>query len=145
MTKAKIKKSKYVFRIEINASPEEIWKKITTTDEVQSFFFNTILTTTDNFLREDSPIVYYDASRTRKIVEGVVRQLDPPRIFSHTFRFLDREEPESLVSWELNRTDKGTEVVVIHEQLENNPKTREDISDKRGWPFIIENLKKEVE
>jgi uncharacterized protein YndB with AHSA1/START domain len=70
---------------------------------------------------------------------------DEPRRLVH--RWIAGYDPElaaegpSRVTWEIEPQEDGTTLLtVVHDQLENAPKTAEGVSGT-GWMFVLSNLK----
>ena len=80
--------------------------------------------------------------------DDAIMESDPPRRLVHGWRSLYDEElanePPSRVTWEIEPQPGGvTRLTVVHDQLEQSPKTAESVSG--GWMFVISGLKTYLE
>jgi len=76
--------------------------------------------------------------------DDMVLEADRPRRLVHSWRSLYREdlaaEPPSRVTWEIEPQPGGmTKLTVIHDQLEESPKTAASVSG--GWMLVLSGLK----
>jgi uncharacterized protein YndB with AHSA1/START domain len=125
-----------VYQVFIRATPEQIWDAITKPEFTAKYFFAARVETANGRrvshgpngeLWGDSPILEEDAPR--KLVHGWRSLYDPELA----------EEPESRVTWEIEPQEGGVcKLTVIHDKLENSPKTAASIS---GWTYILSGLK----
>jgi len=131
-----------VYEVFIKATPEAIWEGITNPDFTEQYFYRS---RAKYDLRPGgiyNGIAAHDESCI--LVDGEVLESDPPRRLIHTWRALyDPEtaaEPHSRVSWEIEPQDGGfTKLTVVHDRLEDAPKTAESVSG--GWSFVLSGLK----
>ena len=65
-------------------------------------------------------------------MSGVIREIEFPRRLVYTLRELswDADCPDSLVSWELTETDRGTRLELVHSGL---PTRRIREAHREGW------------
>ena len=126
-----------VYSIFIKASPEQIWEAITEPEFTRRYFYGTQVTVLADAYRsvdgDDNPMV-----------EGTVREFDPPRRLVHSWLALfDPEqaaEPSSRVTWEIEPQEGGySRLTVTHDGLEGSPKTAESVAG--GWMFVLSGLK----
>ncbi|HET9848954.1 MAG TPA: SRPBCC domain-containing protein [Candidatus Dormibacteraeota bacterium] len=130
-----------VFEIFIRATPEEIWDAITKPEFTAKYFFGSRVQTNG---KAGSPVRHYAPDGTTLWGDDNVLESVPPRRFVHTWRSLyDAElaaEPASRVTWEIEPQPGGvTKLTVVHDELENSPKTAASVSG--GWMFVISGLK----
>jgi uncharacterized protein YndB with AHSA1/START domain len=76
-------------------------------------------------------------------VVGEVIEFDPPRRFSHTFKFTDLEEAPCKVTYELRPVEGGVEFILTTEDAAPGSKTQKRM--KGGESFILNTLKGMVE
>jgi len=131
-----------VFSIDIDAAIDRVWDEITTTSRMQPAMFNGHLETK---LEPGSPLMYTKGNGKWCVIDGEVLQVDPPRLFSHTFAFSKGvNEPHQTVTWRLEELGPGrTRVTVTHEGLDKAPKTAKSVS--KVWPQILGRIKRVVE
>ena len=132
---------KQVYQVFIQATPEQIWDAITKPEFTAKYFYGSRVDTT---AEAGSPFRHIAPDGKTLWGDDVVLESDRPKRFVHTWRSLyDPElatEPASRVTWEIEPQPGGvTKLTVIHDQLEDSPKTSDRVA--RGWMFIISGLK----
>ena len=132
---------KQIYQVFIQATPEQIWDAITKPEFTTKYFYGSRVDTTGEV---GSPFRHHAPDGKTLWGDDVVLESDPPRRFVHTWRSLyDPElatEPASRVTWEIEAQPGGvTKLTVIHDQLEESPKTSAHVAG--GWMFIISGLK----
>jgi len=131
-----------VYQVFIRASAQQVWEAITKPEFTASYFFGSKVETTGE---AGTPIRHRGAHGDSGLwADDMIVESDPPRRLVHTWRALYDEElaaePPSRVTWEIEEAPGGvTKLTVIHDQLENSPKTAEGVSG--GWMFVISGLK----
>jgi uncharacterized protein YndB with AHSA1/START domain len=138
MTTGQQAPSTQVYQVFIRATPEKIWQAITTPEFSKQYFHGSSVTVTGDRYVGRGP----DGSVW---VEGAVLESDPPRRLVHEWRSLyseeSKDEPASRVTWEIDPGEGGVcFLTVVHDRLENSPKTREGVSG-RGWTTVLSGLK----
>jgi uncharacterized protein YndB with AHSA1/START domain len=141
-----------VHRVFINATPEAIWKAITTPEWAERYGYRG---RTEYDLR---PGGRYRAFATEGmtamgapevIVEGEVIEADPPRKLVQTWRMLFDpamvSEPLTRLTWEIEEEMGVSRLTVTHE-LEGAPThaalVAGDVPNAGGgWPFVLSDLK----
>lgn len=130
----------HVTSIQIAAPVEKVWAEITKTGRVQRPLYNTVLETD---LKPGSPVKYYSPDRKRIFVIGRIVEVEPPRKLSHTYMFTTKDEPPTLVTWELEESAGGCRVTVTHSGWTEAHKAPEKSAG--GWEEILGLLKSEIE
>lgn len=130
-----------IYQVFIKATPEQIWEAITNPEFTQKYFYGSVI---DSTFEVGAPYLGLSGDRSQRLVDGEVLEADPPNRLSTTWRALyDPEtaaEQHSRVSWEIDPQDGGvTKLTVVHDQLEESPKTAENVAG--GWSFILSGLK----
>ena len=136
---------KLVHQIYIRATPEQVWDAITLPEFTAQYFYGSRVQTTG---QSSTPIRHVAPDGTTIWGDDTIVEADPPRRLVHTWRSLyDPElaaEPPSRVTWEIEPQPDGvTRLTVIHDQLQNSPKTARHVSG--GWMFILSGLKSVLE
>ena len=134
-----------VYQVFIRATPERVWDAITKPEFTALYFFGSRVETTGE---AGTPIRHHSADGTTTWGDDTILESDRPHRLVHTWHSLyDPEmsaEPPSRVTWELEEQPGGiTKLTLIHDELENSPKTAESVSG--GWMFVISGLKTVVE
>jgi len=131
-----------VYQLLIKATPERIWEAITNPEFTTKYFHGSYV---DSSFAPGTPYNGYSTDRSQHWVDGEVLEADPPKRLRHTWRSLydpqAAAEPHSRVTWEIESQQDGTCLLtVVHDQLEDSPKTAESVSG-RGWMTVISGLK----
>ena len=130
-----------VYTVFIKATPEQVWDAITKPEFTAKYFYGSHV---DSTLELGSPFRGLSPDREQVWTDGEVLESDPHHRLSYTWRALydpetASEEP-SRVTWEIEPADGGvTKLTVVHDQLEQAPKTAENVAG--GWMYILSGLK----
>lgn len=130
--------TRQVYRVTINATPEQIWEAITTPEFTARYFHGARITVT--------PERYVSIGTDDSIWgDSAVLEFDPPRRLVHGWDSMyDAElarEPTSRVTWEIApRADGACDLTVTHDELEHSPKTAASVSGP-GWMGVLTGLK----
>lgn len=133
--------NRQVYRIVIEAPIEKVWNALTRSGEILPFFFNSVLHTTS--LAPGAPVRMRTANGKYTGVVGEVLDFDPPRRYSHTFKFTNLDDPLCVVIYELKSIEGGTEFTLITEKVPPGTKTEKQMAG--GAKLIINSLKYWVE
>ena len=130
-----------VYQVFIKASPEQIWDAITKPEFTARYFFGSRVQTTGE---TGSPIRHLAPHNDELWADDSILEADRPRRLVHTWRALYSPalagEPPSRITWEIEQHPGGVcKLTVIHDQLENSPKTSASVAG--GWMFVISGLK----
>jgi uncharacterized protein YndB with AHSA1/START domain len=126
-----------VYSVFIRATPEQIWDAITKPEFTERYFHGARIEVRDgrrfssigNDLAWDEPVLEEDPPR--RLVHGWTSYYDPEMA----------AEESSRVTWEIEPQEDGTTLLtVVHDQLENSPKTAESVSGV-GWMYVLSGLK----
>src|SRR5262245_49675220 len=136
---------KQIYQLFIRATPEQIWDAITKPEFTARYFYGSRVETSG---ARGTPIRHYAPDGTTLWGDDAIIESDPPRRLVHTWSSLyDPElaaEPRSRVVWEIEPQPGGvTRLTVIHDELDDSPKTAEHVSG--GWMFILSGLKTLIE
>jgi len=131
--------------IEIEATPDSVWKAIVTPALVEKYFFGT---TVKSEWKKGSPIIFSGSWEGRSYEDrGVIVEILPRMRLQYTYwsgfsGLEDREENYALVTYELMPTESGT-TLTVRQQGFANEESREHAAS--GWEGVLEGLKKLVE
>ena len=128
-----------VYQVFIKATPEQVWEGITNPDFTEKYYYGGRI---DSTLEPGTPFRMGLGDDVG--VDGEVIEADKPRRLVHTWRSLYDpslvDEPASRVTWDIEAADGGiTKVTVVHDRLEEAPKTAKDVAG--GWNYILSGLK----
>ena len=132
---------KAVFKVHIKGTIDAVWREITKTDELQQCFFNMRMAT--DGLKPGGQIRMQSANRKYTGVVGEVIEFDPPRRFSHTFRFTQYDDPPCKVTYDLVQVEDGVEFTMTCSDIPSGTKTAKQM--KQGGTMIVNTLKAVVE
>lgn len=133
-------KPEFVYMTVIAATPEEVWKGLTTPEFTRQYWHKTRVRSDYDvgskieFLNEDDSVG----------VCGEILRAEYPDVLAYTWQFtgadsVARDDPPSRVTFKLEAVNKGTRLTVIHDQLEEGSETATMVSF--GWPHVIAGLK----
>ena len=126
-----------VFRIEIAASIERVWRELTKTDEAQGAVFNAWLHTSG--MKPGARIQMRTGTGKHVLVVGEVLEFDPPHRFVHSHRFTEYDDPVCTVAYDLNQTGNGVEVTLSVIGMPAGSRTAKSM--QTGGPRILASLK----
>ncbi|MDB5349395.1 MAG: hypothetical protein JWN86_642 [Planctomycetota bacterium] len=130
-----------VFKVFIRGSADAVWREITKTDALQGCMFNMRLVTPG--LAPGAPMQMRTKSDKFVGVVGEVLEYDPPRKYSHTFKFTQFDDPPCTVTYELNPVATGVEFTMTLSNLPLGTKTAKQMVS--GGKLIVNTLKAIVE
>jgi uncharacterized protein YndB with AHSA1/START domain len=124
----------------IAASPEDVWRGLTTPEFTQQYWHNTRVRSDYEvggrieFLNEDDSVG----------VAGEILKANRPVELAYSWQFtgaesLARNDPPSRVTFRLEAINVGTRLTVVHDQLEEGSQTATMVTF--GWPHVIAGLK----
>ena len=127
-----------VYQLFIKATPEQVWQAIVDPDLTSKYFYGSRITVTPEGRVSTSP----DGSESWG--DSEVLEWDPPHKLVHGWRSAyDPElasEATSRVTWEIEPQEDGvTRLTVVHDHLEQSPKTAESVAG--GWTYVLSGLK----
>ena len=130
-----------VNKIVIRGRIEDIWRELTKNNEPQAAIFNAWLHA--QRLAPGAKLQMRTGDGKFTLVIGEVREFDPPRRFSHTFRFTQYDDPECIVVYELKPVTGGIEVTLTVDNVTADTRTAKDMA--RGSATILNTLKLVIE
>lgn len=97
----------------------------------------------DSTLEPGAPLYYKSPDGSRVFIVGRVVEVDAPRRLSHTQRVTTRDDPFTLVTWELEEVDGGTSVTLLHTGWPADTRKLDQVD--KTWAMILPELKRVVE
>jgi uncharacterized protein YndB with AHSA1/START domain/DNA-binding transcriptional ArsR family regulator len=142
----------FVYTTYIQTTPERLWQALTNPAFTQRYWGLTF----DTDWAPGSPMTWHNQGVTIADPEQVVLEADPYRRLSYTWQTLTPEfaaavgfsdeyfaiasaEPRSTVTFEIEQTDAGVKLTVLHERLKPGGAVLESVSG--GWPVVLSGLK----
>lgn len=131
-----------VYRIFIKASADAIWDAIVNPEFTARYFYGSRVETTGEV---GTPFRYHSPDGTELWGDEIVLESERPHRLVVGWRSLFNpdalEEPASRVTWQIDEQGDGTcMLTVIHDRLEQSPKTAEGVFGA-GWMLVISGLK----
>lgn len=131
----------HVFQVYIKATADQVWDAITKPEFTSRYFFGSRVDTSGE---AGTPIRHFAPEGEKLWGDDSILESDKPHRLVHSWRALyDDElaaEPHSRVTWEIEPQPGGvTKLTVIHDQLDESPKTAASVSG--GWMFVLSGLK----
>lgn len=131
-------KPESVHVILIAASPEEVWKGLTSPEFTKHYWHRTEV---QSDFKIGSPVRFFQADEI--VCEGEILTSDRPSDLSYTWQFPKnpdtRDEAPSRVTFKLERVAAGTRLTVIHDRFPEGSKMRGMVD--QGWPAVLSGLK----
>ena len=134
-----------VYQLFIKATPEAIWDGITKPEFTVQYFHGGRVETTGE---AGAPMRMFGPDGAIWGDE-IIQESDPPRRLVVGWRSLYNEElaaeGASRITWEIEPREGGVCLVtLVHDQLENAPKTAANVSGE-GWMGVLSGLKTVLE
>lgn len=131
-----------VSSIIIKASAHEIWEALTERDNMKEWYFDI----PDFQLKVGATFNFYEPGDTKEFLhQCVVKEINPNKVFSHTWTHPDHSKGESIVTWMLDELEEGTLVTLTHSGIEGFANIGRDFTRKNyqlgwdGYMFILKN------
>jgi uncharacterized protein YndB with AHSA1/START domain len=126
--------------ITIAAPITTVWAEITKLGGKQRAMLDSVLRTT---LEVGAPLYYTSEDGKRVFIVGRVVEVDPPHKLVHTQRLTMRDDPPTLVTWELAEIEGGTRVTLRHTGFPEGTKKLERVD--QTWVVILRELRRLLE
>lgn len=130
-----------MFRVTIDASIEDVWHEITRTDQPIPAFFNTRMDVGE--LEPGSRLAMRSPDGKYTGVVGKILIFDPPKRFSHTFRFTSYDDPACTVTYDLEEVEGGVQFTLTITNLPVGTKSAKQML--QGGKMIVNTLKSVIE
>jgi uncharacterized protein YndB with AHSA1/START domain len=127
-------------RVTIEAPIEAVWAELTRMDGKQRAMMDTVLETT---LEPGAPLYYKSPDGKRVFIVGRVIEVEPPRLLQHTQRLTMRDDPFTVVTWELEQVGDQTQVTLRHTGWPEDTKKLHQVDGT--WASIMPELKRLLE
>ena len=129
------------FRVQIMGSIEDVWQEITRTDAPIAAFFNSRMEV--ERLAAGSRLAMRTPDGKYTGVVGEILEYDPPRRFSHTFKFTNYEDPPCTVIYDLEEGDGSVQFTLTVADIPQGTKTAKQM--RQGGAMIVNTLKAVIE
>lgn len=132
-------KPEFVYVAAIAASPEAVWKGLTTAEFTYQYWHKTRV---ESDFEVGSPI-RFTVDDDGVVCEGEILVAEKPNKLSYTWAFprnpAQQREPPSRVTFRIEAIGGGSKLTVIHDQFEEGSEIYKLVSN--GWPLVIGGLK----
>ena len=131
--------------ITLNASPERVWRALTTPAEIKQYLFGTDAHST---FKKGSPITYTGEWEGKKyedkgmVIESIPNALLHTTYFSSMTGKEDKPENYANVYYRLEPTGKQTILTITQD---NNADEKSRDHSQANWNMVLQSLKKLVE
>lgn len=130
------------FNVKIRGSIDDVWREITRTDgKPIPAFFNTVMHAKS--LMPGSKIAMRTPDGKYTGVVGEIIEFDPPKRFSHTFKFTNHDDPACIVVMDLEPIAEGVSFTMTIKDLPVGTKTAKQMI--AGGKMITATLKRVIE
>ncbi len=129
------------FRTFIEGSMEAVFHEITRTDAPIKCFFNSQMHV--RTLLPGSTLAMRTPDSKFTVVVGEILEYDPPRRFSHTFRFTAYDDAPCVVIYDLVPKGNGVEFTLTVENVTPGTKSAKQMA--QGGTMIVNTLKRVME
>jgi uncharacterized protein YndB with AHSA1/START domain len=127
--------------ITIAAPMQRIWDELTKFDEMQRFYFDSMVR---GQLKPGEAFRYESADGKYRFITGSTVEVEAPRRWVQDFQFAHLPDAPTRVTWKLADAAGGGVSVTVHHQGFAGP-TKTYKMTERGWPSILQNLKAVIE
>ena len=129
------------FRVAIKGTIEDVWQEITRTDAPIAAFFNSRMEVGQ--LAPGSRLAMRSPDSKYTGVVGEILEYDPPKRFSHTFKFTNYEDPPCTVIYDLEESAGGVQFTLTVADMPQGTKTAKQMV--QGGKMIVNTLKAVIE
>ena len=132
--------------IEIEASPAEVWKAITTPSMIKKYLMGTNVSTD---WKEGSAITYEGEYNGKKYKDkGIIKKIQPAKILETTYWSSmggkeDKPENYNTVTYKLEENSDGTTMVKLTQDNILTEQEKEHVTV--NWKMVLQKLKEGVE
>jgi uncharacterized protein YndB with AHSA1/START domain len=127
--------------ITIDASPEQVWKALTTPELIKQWFFGV---DTESDWQEGSRLIHTGVWQGKPYEDkGEILRIEPSRLLVHTHwsalsGLPDDPENYEEITWTLSERDGSTELTIAESNL---PSEEAKAVSEQGWKAALSNLK----
>jgi uncharacterized protein YndB with AHSA1/START domain len=129
-----------VHRLDVRAPIAAVWAELTRRDGPQRAMFDSVL---DSTLQPGDPLTYRTRDGRRVLVLGRVVEAVPPHRLVHTEQLAGRDDPVTLVAWQLAEAPGGTRITLRHSGWPDDFTELDQID--AIWDAVLPALRRVVE
>ena len=129
----------------INASPEQVWKALTTPELIKQYFFGTNAVSD---WKVGSKLEWHGEWEGKQYLDkGVILESDPPRRFMYTYLSSmsgkeDKPENYATVAYNLESENGGTRLTIIQD---GNASQESAEHSEQNWTSVFNGMKEMLE
>lgn len=134
---------KHIFVIYIKTTKEKLWDALTNPEMTSQYYFESRI---KSDLEKGSTIEFIikdEKGQESVPVSGIIEEIDPYNRLVYTFDHLGSGDVPSRVSFDIEDTDRGLKLSVVHDKFEGETDTYREVGN--GWPYILSGLKTVLE
>ncbi len=124
-----------IHQIYIRTTPEKLWEALTRAEHTQKYFYGTSVRSS---FEPGGPIEYIEPSGVQGIV-GEILASEPPKRLVFSFRFPNKKDAATKVTYEIEPMGAACRLTVLHEGFLGETETFKSTSE--GWKAIVSGLK----
>jgi len=130
---------KHIFVIYIKTTKEKLWDALTNPEMTSQYYYGSKIKSNMEKGSTIEFIIKDEEGQENAAVSGVIEEIIPYKRLVHTFDFHDQEDSPSRVAFEIEETEMGLKLTVIHDKFESETTTFKEVGE--GWPYILSGLK----
>lgn len=126
--------------ITIAAPIDAVWAELTKLSAKQRAMMDTVLSTT---FEPGAPLLYKSPDGKIAFIVGRIMEAEAPHRLVHSWQLTTRDDPPTVVTWELEEVEDGTRVTLRHTGF---PEGTQKLDGVEGtWVLILRELKRLLE
>jgi uncharacterized protein YndB with AHSA1/START domain len=131
--------------VNVNVSPEQVWKALTTPELIKKYFFGTNAVSD---WKVGSKLEWHGEWEGKQYLDkGVILESDPPKRFQYTYLSSmsgkeDKPENYATVTYELEPKNGGTQLTIIQS---GNASQESAEHSEQNWTSVFNGMKEMLE
>jgi uncharacterized protein YndB with AHSA1/START domain len=126
--------------ITIAAPINAVWAELTKLSAKQRAMMDTVLSTT---FEPGAPLLYKSPDGKIAFIVGRIIEATAPHRLVHSWQLTTRDDPPTVVTWELEEIEDGTRVTLRHTGFPEGTEKLDGVD--RTWLMILRELKRLLE
>ena len=126
-----------IVKQKVSAPVDEVWNAITDKVQMKEWYFDI----PDFELQPHSEFNFFEPGEEKKYHHrGEILEIIPKQKLKHSWSYPEFSKERTIVKWELEPVEEGTEVTLTHKGLENFEHLGNDFqreSFEKGWNEIV--------
>lgn len=135
-----------IVKKKVSAPVDEVWDAITDRSKMKEWYFDI----PDFTLQPHNQFNFFEPGEEKKFHHhGEILEIIPKQKLKHSWSYPEYSKERTIVKWELQPVEDGTEITLTHKGLENFEHLGKEFSKEsftEGWNEIVgKSLKEYVE